>query len=902
LIAHLNEAYSHKLTLLSTPAGFGKTTLLAEWVRQRGAPVAWLSLDERDNEPTRFWAYVIAALQLLQAGLGKDTLTCLQSPQRPALEATLTFFINEIAAHPPADNPYLLVLDDYHLIEAPAVHEGLSFLLEHLPDNLHLVIATRTEPPLPLARLRLRDELLELRAEALRFSLEEVATFFKQTVALDLTDDEVAALADRTEGWVAALQAAALSLSGRPDVGSFISTFNGSHRYIMDYLVDEVLQQQPEPIQTFLLQTSILERLSGSLGEAITGQEYGQATLEWLEAANLFIVPLDDERRWYRYHHLFADGLRHRLELTQPQNMPEYHRRASVWFEQQELAVEAIHHALAGHDFERAATLIESIALPLVMGGQQTTVGSWLAELPADLRLARPRLALAYAAVAVFNADFAAVEAYLSEAEAAVLSEDEDQVVALRIEVAALRAVASSVLGDRRAPELGRIVLAQLNADHPLRSTIVPALSYAAFAAGDLAAASQMLEEAIEAQPISRASSAVHAGLVATLGMVRRAQGRLQEARRLAMEVLDATTRDGRTLPVSGALLAYLLLGLTQYEQNELDAAERTLRQGAELARQYQVTMYELLARFYLGQVLGARGDLAGALRLVEQVEARAGRYLSPLNRRELVGYRVLLWLKQGDLAAASAWAAQNGRTTDPDRPQFTAYDIDRFALVRTLMAEGRWEAAQTAVAELLDAAETTGHGRFVIWALVWQALILHAQGNTSAALKSLERALVLAEPEGYVRIFVEEGAPIAELLEKIKAGEVGRTRSVKAYILKLLSFFPESIKPESIKAENGKTKTGETHPKIQPSFLTPVRSAGASVLQPLVEPLTERELEVLHLIAAGLNNRTMGEELVITVGTVKRHITNIYGKLGVNNRVQAVAKASELDLLPQEG
>jgi LuxR family maltose regulon positive regulatory protein len=323
LIARLNEAYSHKLTLLSTPAGFGKTTLLAEWVRQWDTPVAWLSLDETDNEPTRFWAYVIAALQLLRTGLGEDTLTCLQSPQRPALEAMLTLLINEVAAQP-AGSPYLLVLDDYHVIEAPAVHEGLSFLLEHLPDNLHLVIATRTDPPLPLARLRLRNELLEIRAEALRFSLEEVVTFFEQTVDLELTHDQVAALAERTEGWVAALQAAALSLGGRPDVVSFISTFSGSHRFIMDYLVDEVLQQQPEAIQTFLLQTSILERLSA----------------------------------------LFAEALRHRLAHIQPQEVPEYHRRASVWFEQQGLVTEAIQHALAGQDFGRAANLIEPIALP----------------------------------------------------------------------------------------------------------------------------------------------------------------------------------------------------------------------------------------------------------------------------------------------------------------------------------------------------------------------------------------------------------------------------------------------------------------------------------------------------------------------------------------------------------
>lgn len=874
LTQRLNEGLSHKLTLISAPAGFGKTTLLSEWIPHSEWCVTWVSLDEGDNDPTRFWSYFIAGLQRLNPELGKTALLLFQSPQPPPLESCLTTLLNEIATFP---EPFVLVLDDYHVIENASLHEAITFLLDYLPPQLHLFITTRTDPPFSLSRLRGREQLTELRAGDLRFTPDEAMAFFNQVMGLDLSPDDVAALEAHTEGWIVGLQLAALTMQERDDLSDFITAFTGTHRYILDYLTDEVLERQPMGTTDFLLQTSILDRLCGPLCDAITGGNDGQTTLELLEQANLFIVPLDDERRWYRYHHLFADVLRHRLSLTQPQNIPEYHHQASIWFEQQGLAAEAIHHALVGQDFDRTATLIEPITLPLAMGGQQATVERWMAKLPVKLRQVRPRLALAYAVVAISNADFATVETYLHEAEAAAPSGDEER-AALQLEVAALRTIAGSILGDGHAPELGQTVLGQLSPDHPLRSTIISALSYAAFAIGDLTMASQMLEEASMSQLVQSTPSAVGANLVAILAMVRRAEGRLLEARRMAVEVLDISTHNGRTLPISGALLAYLLLGLIQYEQNELDAAERTLRQCDDLARRYQVTMYKILAQFYLGYVLAAQGDLTGALRLVEQAEMEAGRYLSPLNLREFVGFRVLLWLKQGNLATASAWMAQDERTVDPDRPQFTAYDVDRFALVRTLMAEGRWAAAQMAVEDLLDAAETTGHGRFVIWALVWQALILDAQDDIRAALKALEHALVLAEPEGYVRIFVDEGMPMVALLERMNASREGGR--LKEYISKLLTAFKEDP-TERVQVKDN---------NLQPS---------SPNLHALVEPLTERELEVLNLIAAGLKNRVIGEELVITVGTVKRHISNIYGKLGVTNRVQAVSKARQLDLLP---
>jgi LuxR family transcriptional regulator, maltose regulon positive regulatory protein len=933
LLARLDAGLRGPLTMIAAPAGFGKTTLLADWlsklrieneelrkVTNRNSflnsqfsilnSVAWLSLDAGDNDPIIFMRYLIAALRTVMPPMvGAMALALLEASQLPPLSTLLTTLINDLTSlglegaggaaldpRSPATGPWILVLDDYHAITTPAIHDALTFLLDHLPPTLRLAIASREDPPLPLARLRARGQVTELRAVDLRFTPDEAATFLRDVMGLAVSEDDIVVLEERTEGWVAGLQLAALALQDRTDQAGFIAAFTGSNRFVVDYLASEVLDQLPPHLRTFVLRTSILERMCGPLCDAVLEIEneewrmkkdqesdtsssffilHSSLLLEELDRANLFLIPLDEERRWYRYHQLFAGVLRERLARGEPADaVAELHRRASVWFEHQELAAEAIRHALAARDFGRAASLIEPIAIPLALEGQQATVGSWLAELPADLRLVRPRLALAYACVDGFNSDFAAAEAHLREAEAGAQAWDENQAATLRIEVAALRAVGGSILGDRRATQAGRMALAQLDDGHPLHSMITAGISYAAFAAGDLAAADQTLQEALASQPTRRASNAVHAGLVAMLAMVRRAQGRLHDVRRLAAQVLDATTHDGRTLPLSGAFLAYLLLGLTQCEQNDLDAAERTLQQCADLARQYQVTMYEILAQFYLGHVLGARGDLAGALQLVEQAEVRAGRYLSPLNLRELVGYRVLLWLRQGNLTAAAAWAAQDGRTADPDRPRLTAYDNDRFALAQTLVAQGRWDAAHAAVAKLLGDAEASGHGRFVIWALVLQALLL-AQGDTAAAIESIERALALAEPEGYVRIFADEGAPMAALLRD------AATRGIApGYVARLLAACPDF------------------RLQIADFRLESTQSAIYNLQSAMVEPLTDREIEVLRLLAAGDDNAQIARALVVAVSTVKSHINHIFGKLGARNRVDAVRRAQELNLL----
>jgi LuxR family maltose regulon positive regulatory protein len=876
--------------------------------------VAWLSLDAGDNDPVVFLRYLIAALQrALTSAVGAMALVLMEAPQAPPLSVVLTALINDLAAvrlearglglagempdgtrlkpHIPG---LILVLDDYHVIATPAIHEALIFLLDHLPPALHLVIASREDPPLPLARLRGRGQLTELRAADLRFSPSEATAFLHDVMKLDLNAEEVAALETRTEGWVAGLQLAALAIQSHASRGNFVAAFTGSNRFVVDYLASEVLDQLPAELRTFMLHTSILNRMCGPLCDAVlderrtTKDESGTSfvvrpssfVLEQLERANLFLIPLDEERRWYRYHQLFAEVLRERLARSLvATDVAELHRRASIWFERRQLAGEAIHHALAASDFERAAELIEPIATPMALEGQQVTLGSWLAKLPADLFSKRPYLALARAAVASLNSDYAAAETNLYQAEAGAQNWSAEQVAAVQNEVAAHRAAISSMQGDQRAIELGRMALAQLPEHHPLRSIVVAGLSYAYFYAGDLAAANQILQGNLAVRQIQPS----------LLAMVRRAQGRLHEVLRLSKQVLKRTTQGDRTMPLSGAFLAYLLLGLTQCEQNDLDAAEQTLTECAKLAGEYRVTTYEILAQFYLGQVLCARGNLPEALNLVEQAATIAAPYLSPLNLREFEGYRAMLWLKQGNLASASSWAARFEYADDSARPRFTAYDYDRFALAQIYMAQGEWDAAYAAVAKLLHDAQATDHGRYVIWALALQALILQAQGDTAAALDRPERALALAEPDGYVRVFVDEGTPMQLLIADCRLQIARRaydqntadTSRLLAYIDKLLAAFGElNIKNETLRNVGAR-------PDSQ-----------FSILNSQFEALSARELEVLRLLAEGRDNAEIARTLVVAVSTIKSHINHIFSKLGVGNRLEAVLRAQQLNLL----
>jgi len=545
LIEQLNEGVHRKVTLISAPAGFGKTTLLSEWVAGCGRPAAWLSLDEGDNDPTRLLAYRVAALQTIAPNIGESALGVLQSPQPPPTESILTALLNEITT---IEDDFVLVLDDYHVIDARAVDDALTFVLEHLPPRMHLVIATREDPNLPLARLRARGQLSELRATDLRFTSSEAAEFLNQVMSLNLSAEEIAALETRTEGWIAGLQLAALSMRGREDVPGFIRAFAGDHRYIVDYLVEEVLQRQPERIRSFLLQTSILDRLSGLLCDAVTDQEEGNVLLETLERGNFFVVPLDDKRHWYRYHHLFADVLYAHLMAEQPDQVSTLHRRASEWHEQNGLPADAIRHALAAEDFERAAGLIE-MAWPAMDGRfQSATWLSWVKALPDELVRARPVLSVGYAWALLSGGELEAGEARLQDAErwldtSADTSErpeapstemvvvDEEQFRSLPASIATARAYHALAFGDvPGTAEYARRALDLLpEGDHLQRGQAAALLGLARWTSGDLEAAHRALADAMADFQMA---GNLHFAISGTYGLadIRMAQGRLHEA------------------------------------------------------------------------------------------------------------------------------------------------------------------------------------------------------------------------------------------------------------------------------------------------------------------------------------------------------------------------------------
>jgi LuxR family maltose regulon positive regulatory protein len=913
LIERLNAGLQHKLTLISTPAGFGKTTLLSEWIQDRlTSPlhVAWVSLDEGDNDPTRFWSYFIAALQAAQAEVGEAALPMLQSSQQPPIEAILTILINEMIERPGA---FVLVLDDYHLIEVQPIHNTLAFFLDHLPQSMHLVIAGRADPPLPLARLRGRDQLTELREADLRFTPDEAAAFLSQVMGLKLSAEDVAALAARTEGWVTGLQMAALSMQRREDVAGFIAAFTGSHRYILDYLVEEVLYQQPEDVQTFLLQTAILDRLTGPLCDAVTlarsrdlhpgqaGPGNSQEMLERLEANNLFIMPLDEDRRWYRYHHLFADLLRNQLGRIQPGLLPTLHRRASDWYEGNGLPAEAVGHALAAGDVERVARLVEGNALVMMDHGELTTLLKWLDALPDDLVRSRPWLCVFYAWTLVYTGRLDAVEVWLQDAEKSLdglagrtevpvlpqgdalpgkaRQDIEGHIAAIRAYVAASREEISQAI--EFAHQAIRLLPER---DLMARSFAALVLGSGYRYSGDLVAASQALVEAIA---ISRAAGDSHLATLSSCNLAGQLihQGQLRKAAATFRDLLQPVSltlplsskeesRGGvgvRRLPFTG--LASTGLATVLREWNDLQSAERLAREGLELSKQWGQA--EILMHGYveLARVLQARENKDEALDAI-QMARQIARGLASLFIDTTAAVEARLWLAQGDVAAASRWVQESGVSIDGELS--FRHGLLYTTLARVLIAQGKQGEALGLLVRLLEVVEAAGAMGYAIENLALQAMALQAQGELDQALATLERALSLAEPEGYVRIFVDEGAPMAALLRKAAAGGF-----CPGYVERLLAALESETKGER---------------KTPSSSLSPVIPGPES--SPLVEPLSEREIEVLRLIAAGRSNREIAEELFLAVGTVKKHINNIFGKLSVRKRTQAVARARELGML----
>jgi LuxR family transcriptional regulator, maltose regulon positive regulatory protein len=864
------------LTLVAAPAGFGKTTLLSAWRTQRSGsdvPFAWVSLDEADNDPLRFWRCFSAALETLHAGLGQPALALLRSPQPPPVERLLAVLLHAL---PDLPRDAVLVLDDYHIIDTPSIHQALASLLDHLPPRLHLVLITRVDPPLPLARLRAHGQLTEVRADDLRFTPEEAELFLKQVMGLDLPTEAVSALGDRTEGWIAGLQLAALALHGqaRERGAEFIAAFAGSHRFVVDYLVDEVLSRQSPTRQRFLLSTAHLHRMCGPLCDAVTGDSGGHATLEELERANLFLVPLDEERRWYRYHHLFAEFLRARLVRDDPGQAMDLHRRAGAWYEGAGLVTEAIGHALAARDFEWVALLVEQAADGCWKRGELSTLLGWLDALPRDTLERRPMVALvrAWTWFLAHSYDGAAVDAMLEQIEATLGSRDASNVGGV---LNAIRAAVASAREDApRTVALAQTALEQLSSDQAYwRLVVSVSLGLAYDAAGEVQAAGRTLADALT---LARQVGDRYLALVATMNLarVRLAQGELHAADLLCRQALDlAMKQGGEHVPVLGYV--HTIRGRLKYEWNDLPGAAQDLREGLALAERHEHLRGVLDGHIGLAWLAQAEQDEEGARMLLRRGEEVAREIDLPFAAPLAAAWRTRLAIRQGDVEAATRWweAAGPGGGGPGEQPEFA-----QLIVARILLARDRPGDALSLLERLAPDAETAGRLGHLIEILALQALAREAQGERAAALDLLARALALAEPAGHIRSFIDEGAPLWALLAHLrvaqrKPGGNSRPRVSTRYLATLASAFA---------------------PPDVPRVPAPPPSANS----PLLEPLTTRELEVLALMAAGLSNPEIAARLFIGIGTVKTHVNRLFAKLDATSRTRAVARARQLGLL----
>jgi len=895
LIERLNRGLQlgHKLILISAPAGFGKTTLVSEWISVLQSDVAlegknriaWLSLDKNDNDLARFLAYVVAALNHVEGmdtAIGHKAMDMLHSPQPPPAEPVLTSLINDVAA---VSKEITLIFDDYHLIDSPAVDEALAFMLDYIPPQMQLVIATREDPRLPLSLLRARSQLTELRAADLRFTTMEAADFLNRVMELSLSEEDVNVLEDRTEGWIAGLQLAAISLHGRKEISRSIDSFSGSHRLVLDYLIEEVLEQQPKNIQTFLLQTAILERLSGTLCDAITGQEGGQSILVSLDQANLFIISLDDERQWYRYHHLFAELLHKRLRQNQPELVPMLHARASEWFEQKGLIDEAIDHALRAEDFERAVTLIERHVDTIWAHGEYAKVGRWLAGIPDELVLSRPELCIFRAWELFASGQLDAAERFLQVAELAYdpgtdlsnesESESQEQFSgANRLHVQGRAAAIQAWMAAYRRQNISGLIQHLRQAleylperDLHWRATVAITLADAYTFSGDMLASYQARLEALKACEAA-GNNYLYLYNSARLALNLTARGRLLQAQELCRQRVRYAKNSGMS---QTAMVGWLLAiwGAALAETNDVDRALDLGEKSIELTERGGDMGMLGWSCLCLTRVLFSIGDLAGAEEIVQRMEKVGRKSIVPTwIMGQNAAWQSRIWLAQGNLEAAAQWVRERGFVPDEAPTYFGGFEYIPFA--RILIAQGRWDDTTKLLQLMLEAAEEGGATTRMIEIMILQTLACQAGGDTDQAMKKLERALTLAEPRGYCRIFVDEGPSMARLLYQALDRGIAPD-----YVGRLLAAFPID----------------------EPTHFEPAESAVAQ--SDFVEPLSEREIEILRLIAEGLTNPEIAKRLFLSQHTVKTHTRNIYGKLGVHNRLEAVARARVAGLLP---
>lgn len=834
LLERIDAGLNGRVVLIAAPAGFGKTTLLADWLAARPCPnLAWVALDSGDNDPARFWSYLLAAIQAARPDLSE-----LPRVTDTPLGALVDALVRQLAAH---SEPLVLVLDDYHAIEAPAIHASLAFLLDHMPPNVRVILSTRADPPLPLPRLRARAELAELRAADLRFLPSETATFLGDVMGLQLPADQLQALETRTEGWVAGLQLAALSLQSRVDAqgrAAFVVAFSGSHRFVLDYLMDEVLQQQPEHVLTFLLQTSILERLSSDLCEAVTGERNSAELLETLERRNLFLVPLDDDRHWYRYHHLFGEALRHRLVQRSSDGLPELHRRAAEWYARHGLELLAVDHALAAQDWAAAAQLIDHTLGILHARGERETIRRWLQLIPDEAQRAYPLLLVSVGRDWLHAGEFERAAAAVGEAGRLATQLKQMDVLARAL-------LLEANLANQRGDPARTVTCAELaqgllpEDDIRGHASLTILLASGLLARGDLVGA----ERAMSFARSPTDQPAVDWLLRTDRGLLHALRGQLPRAARLH-EALLAEIGD---LPVVYAVEQRWRLSGLHFEWNDLERTERQLSEALGDITRCQAEVFRARIELSRARLFAAHGNADMSALALDQAESAALRVGNRLHVRWARAQRARLRLQHGDLEYAQAWASTvrgDAAILEPERI------VEALVLARIDLAANASDETLPFLSRLLERADHAGHEWNAIGILVALTVVAEARGERDTATASLRTALLRGEPGGFRRVFLDEGAALVPVLRRLRS--VPRAAE-----------FLEAL------------DVGES-----------------------VSPISAREREVLVLVAAGLSNREIADRLIVAPNTVKAHVRHLGTKLGASSRTQLLARAREAGLL----